>query len=132
MFNESSLKRMLGVMNRHLPEARRSLLELEKEDDPRYVGKDGRRYRLDKKEIEFISSVLGPYEKGRLRLPILIMTDPGIGEGAWRVEGKVEVTVIAAVLGIEPETEERVRFYYPHLNDLRRKLPTTTTVMFMP
>jgi uncharacterized protein (UPF0216 family) len=132
MFDEASLRRFLGMMNRHLPQARRSLFELEKEDDPRYFGKDGHSYRLNKDEIALISSILGPSDKNRLRLPILIMTDPETGDGAWRVEGKVEVRVIAAVLGKEPDTESKIRFYFPHLNDLRKKLPTCTTVMYMP
>ena len=120
------------MMNRHLPEARRLLSELEKEDEPHYVGKDGHRYRLDRKELETISSSLDRFDRDRLRLPILIMTDTSVETGAWRVEGKLEVKVIAAVLGKEPDTEDRIRFYYPHLNDLRRKLPTSTTVMYLP
>jgi uncharacterized protein (UPF0216 family) len=132
MFDESSLKRMLGMMNRHLPEARRSLVELEQEEDPHYVSKDGHRYRIDRDEIVLISSLVDRYEKGRVRLPILIMTDTASESGAWKVEGKIETKVIAAVLEMEPDAEDRIHFYYPHLNDLRRKLPTSTTVMYMP
>jgi uncharacterized protein (UPF0216 family) len=60
------------------------------------------------------------------------MSDTGYETGAWKVEGKLEVKVMSRILGIEPDTEERMRFYYPHLNDLRRRLPTSTTVMFLP
>ncbi len=132
MFDEPTLKRMLGMMNRHLPEARRSLVELEQEEDPHYLSKDGHRYRIDRSEIVLISSFVDRYEKGRVRLPILIMTDTASESGAWKVEGKIETKVIAAVLDMEPEAEDRIRFYYPHLNDLRRRLPTSTTVMYMP
>lgn len=132
MFDESTLKRMLGMMNSHLPQARRPLIDLEMEEDPHYIGKDGHRYRLDKKEIELISSLVDIFDKGRLRLPILIMTDTATDSGAWRVEGKIEVKVISAVLGMEPDTEDKIRFFHPHMNDLRRKLPTSTTVMYLP
>jgi len=132
MFDESSLKRMLGIMNRHLPESRRSLIELEQEADPHYISKDGHRYRIDKDEIALISSLVDRYEKGKVRLPILIMTETGCESGAWKVEGRIEVKVIAAVLGKEPDSEDKIRFYYPHLNELRRRLPTSTTVMYMP
>ncbi len=132
MLDESSLRRMLGIMNRHLPEARRSLVELERDADPHYVSKDGHRYRIRKDEIALISSLVDQRDKGRVRLPILIMTDTESEGGAWKVEGKIEVKVISAVLGKEPDSEDRLRFYYPHLNDLRRKLPTSTTVMYMP
>jgi hypothetical protein len=132
MFDENTLQRFLIIMNQHLPVQRRSLAELLLEAEPSYEGKDGHRYRLDRKELEYIASLLEPSERSRFRLPILLMSDTGYETGAWKVEGKLEVKVMSRILGIEPDTEERMRFYYPHLNDLRRRLPTSTTVMFLP
>ncbi len=132
MFNEGSLQKMLAIMNNHLPTNRRYLVELMEEENPEYLGKDGVRYRMDKAEIALIASLLDPLEKARLRLPILISTDTQGDAGLWKVSGKVEARLVARLLDREPDSEEEVRFYFPHLNELRRKLPTTTVVMYMP
>lgn len=132
MFDESSLQRFIVIMNRHLPTQRRSLNELLQEKDPYYEGKDGHRYKLDRAELEYLDSLLDVFDKGRLRLPILIMTETESETGAWKVTGKLEAKVIAKVLERELDTEDTVRFYHPHLHELRKKLPTTTTIMYMP
>lgn len=132
MFDDSTLQRFVTVMNRHLPAQRRLLLELLEEKDPHYEGKDGNRYRLDRAELIYLDSLLDFFDKGKLRLPILVMTDTGSDTGAWKVTGKVEAKVIAKVLERDLDTEDMVRFYNPHLHELRKKLPTTTTVMYMP
>jgi len=132
MFDESSLQRFIIVMNSHLPAKKRSLIELLLEKDPCYDGKDGHRYHLEREELEYLSSLMDPMERSKLRLPILIMTDTGSESGAWKVMGRIEAKVIAKVLGRDLDTEDMVRFYYPHLHELRKKLPTTTSVMYMP
>lgn len=131
MFDESTLQRFLTVMNRHLPTKKRALADLLLEKDPYYEGKDGNRYKLDKAELQYLDSLLDMFDKGKLRLPILIMTDTE-GEGAWKVTGRLEAKVVAKVLDRELDTDDMVRFYHPHLHELRKKLPTTTTVMYMP
>jgi len=132
MFNEASLQKMLALMNNHLPTSRRYLTELMGEDEPEYLGKDRVRYRMDKAEMELISSLLDPLDRVRLRLPILISTDTQGETGAWKVSGKVEAKLVGKLLNKEPDSEEEIRFYFPHLSELRRKLPTTTVVMYMP
>lgn len=132
MFDESSLRRFIIVMNSHLPARKRSLIELLEEKDPFYDGKDGHKYHLKREELEYLSSLMDPMERSKLRLPILIMTDTGSESGAWKVTGRVEAKVIAKVLRRDLDTEDMVRFYYPHLHELRKKLPTTTSVMYMP
>jgi uncharacterized protein (UPF0216 family) len=132
MFDESTLQRFVTVMNRHLPTQRRLLVDLLQEKEPFYEGKDGNHYKLDKAELLYLDSLLDFFDKGKLRLPILVMTDTESESGAWKVTGKVEAKVIAKVLERDLDTADMVRFYYPHLHELRKKLPTTTTVMFMP
>jgi uncharacterized protein (UPF0216 family) len=132
MFDESTLQRFVAVMNRHLPTQRRLLVDLLQEKEPFYEGKDGNHYKLDKAELLYLDSLLDFFDKGKLRLPILVMTDTESESGAWKVTGKVEAKVIAKVLERDLDTADMVRFYYPHLHELRKKLPTTTTVMFMP
>lgn len=132
MFDEGVLQKMLSTMNQHLPTQRRALPELLEEKDPCYLGKDGHRYRLDREELEYIASLLDVFDRARLRLPVLIMTDTAYESGGWKVVGKVEARLVSKVLQREMDSDEEVRFFFPHLNELRRKLPTCTTVMFMP
>ncbi len=132
MFNEASLQKMLALMNNHLPTARRYLTELMGEDTPEYLGKDGVHYRMDKAEMELVASLLDPLDKVRLRLPILVSTDTQGDTNAWRVSGSVESRLVGKLLGREPDADEEIRFYFPHLNELRKKLPTTTVVMYVP
>ncbi len=132
MFDESTLQRFIVVMNRHLPTQRKALVDLLLEKEPYYEGKDGHRYKLDHAELLYLDSLLDFFDKGKLRLPILIQTDTQSDTGAWKVMGKVEAKVIAKVLERDLDTEDMVRFYHPHLHELRKKLPTTTTIMYMP
>lgn len=132
MFDEATLKKLLLAMNQHLPKQRRPLSELLLEKEPRYYGKDGHSYRLDKSELVFIASLLDSLDKARLRLPILLMSDTSYEGGAWKVTGKVEARLISKILGREIDSEDEIRLYYPHLSEVRKKLPTTTTIMFMP
>lgn len=132
MFDESTLQRFVTVMNRHLPAQRKALADLLLEKEPSYEGKDGNRYKLNREELVYLDSLLDFFDKGKLRIPILIMTDTETEGGAWKVTGKVEAKVIAKVLERDLDTQDMVRFFHPHLHDLRKKLPTTTTVMYMP
>lgn len=132
MFSEYTLQKYLAIINNHLPASRRFLTDLMGEEEPSYQGKEGNRYRIDKREVLLLASVLDPLDKVRLRLPILVMTDTASDSGAWKVTGKVEARAIAKVLEREMDSEDEVRFFFPHLNELRQKLPTATTVMFVP
>jgi uncharacterized protein (UPF0216 family) len=132
MFDESTLQRFITSMNRHLPAKKKALADLLLEKEPFYEGKDGNCYKLERAELLYLDSLLGIFDKGKLRLPILVMTDTESETGAWKVTGKVEAKIIAKVLERELDTEDMVRFYHPHLHELRKKLPTTTTVMYVP
>ncbi|MEM0449685.1 MAG: DUF61 family protein [Methanomassiliicoccales archaeon] len=132
MFDDRTFQKFVSSMNMHLPVQKRSLEELLKEKETYYCGKDGNRYIIDRKELEYLTTIIPLEERGKLRLPILVMTEAGEDRNAWKVTGKIEVKVIARVLDREPDTEDLIIFYYPHLQELRKKLPTSTTVMFMP
>jgi len=132
MFTESSLQKLLSIMNSHLPIRRRYFKELMAEADPRYECKDGHSVRIDRKELQLIATILDEQELGRLRLPVILMSDTSTETGTWKASGKAEAKLLGKVIGKEPETEDEIRLYFPHLNELRRKLPTATTVMFVP
>jgi uncharacterized protein (UPF0216 family) len=133
MFEESSFRKLIEIMNRHVPSRRRSLADLLEEGDAQYQGKDGVHYRIKRKELELLASMLDESEKQRLKLPIIIMTDTSYGEGgAWKVMGKLEVKVISRIIEREPESPEEIRIFHPHMVMIRKALPTATTTLYAP
>jgi uncharacterized protein (UPF0216 family) len=130
IFNERVMQRLFSDMNQHVPVKRRTLRALLEDQDPSYQGRDGRMYRLDRKELQLLSSILDEEEVAHLKLPILIMTDTSYGEGYWKIMGRTEVKVISRLIGREPEKEDEMRVFYPHLKEIRDKLPTSTNTVF--
>lgn len=129
--SENSARRILASMNRHVPSRRLNLGQLLEMERPCYRDRDGNEYYIDKEEIEFIASLLAPWDRDRIKLPIVIMTDASEG-GMWRVLGKLEVIVVSKIVGRKPEFEDRMRLFHPHMVELTNRLPTATTTMFSP
>jgi uncharacterized protein (UPF0216 family) len=133
MHNETQLRKLLEVMNRHVPSKRVSLAELMRSKEAEYQGKDNVVYHVKRKELDLLASMLDPGERGRLKLPIIIMTDTSYEQGgAWKVMGKLEVKVVSKIVGRDPEFPDQMRLYHPHMVKLRSELPTATTTMFSP
>lgn len=130
LFNERAMQRLFTNMNQHVPVKRRSLQQLLDDPDPSYLGKDGRTYRLDRKELTVLSELLEPEERSRLKIPILIMTDTSYGDGYWKVIGALEVKVLSRLIGREPEKDDEMRVFYPYLKEIRDTLPTATNTVF--
>jgi hypothetical protein len=130
IFNERAMQRLFSNMNQHVPVKRRSLQQLLDDPDPCYVGKDGTKYKIDRKELEVLSELLEPEERARLKLPILIMTDTSYGDGYWKVIGVLEVKVLSMLIGRAPEKDDEMRVFYPYLKVIRDKLPTVTNTVF--
>lgn len=130
IFNERAMQRLFSNMNQHVPVKRRTLRQLLQDSDPSYVGKDGRAYRIDRKELEFLSELVDEDDQGRLKLPILIMTDTSYGDGYWKVIGTLEVRVLSQLINRTPEKDDEMRVFYPYLKDIRDKLPTATNTVF--
>ena len=130
IFNERAMQRLFTNMNQHVPVKRRSLQQLLQDSDPSYVGKDGRTYKINRKELELLSELLDPEERGRLKLPILIITDTSYGDGYWKVIGTLEVKVFSLIINRAPEKEDEMRVFYPYLKEIRDKLPTATNTVF--
>lgn len=126
------MRKLMEVMNRHVPSKRTSLAELLKAEEAEYQGKDGVHYHIKRKELEYLATLVDPWDQGRLKLPIIIMTDTADEGGAWKIMGSVEVKVVSQIVGREPEFPDRMRLFHPHMVKLRSVLPTATTTMFMP
>ncbi len=133
MFEDSSFKKMMEMMNRHVPPKRRSLSDLLGEKDPSYSGRDGNVYHIAPDELQLLSNNLSRFDWPKLKLPIILMTDTSYEQGgAWKVMGKAEASVVASLIGKKAEKEDEIRLFHPHMVELRRKLPTATTCMYMP
>ncbi len=132
MLDEKVMEKLLHNMNEHIPPKRKSLAAMLDEDDPCYEGKDGRRYKVSKDELKKLAAKADPWDLDRIKIPILLMTDTGYGEGYWKVIGKAETRLISRLIEREPEKEDVIYIFYPQLNYLRRLLPTATNVMYMP
>jgi uncharacterized protein len=132
MLDEKVMERLLRNMNEHIPAKRKSLAAMLDEGEPFYEGKDGRRYKVSRDELNKIASLADPWDLDRIKIPILLMTDTSRGDGYWKVIGKAETKVVSRLINREPEKEDEILIFYPQLNDLRRLLPTTTNAMYMP
>ena len=133
MQDDSQMRKMLEMMNRHVPSKRTSLEELLKAKEAGYQGKDGINYHIKRKELELLESLVDPSERPKLKLPIIILTDTSYeAGGAWKVLGKVEVKVVSRIVGRDPEFPDQMRLFHPHMVKLRSELPTATTTMFSP
>ena len=83
-------------------------------------------------QLKKLASFADPWDLGRIKIPILLMTDTSYGNGYWKVIGKAETLLISRLINREPEKEDEIVIFYPQLNDLRRLFPTATNAMYMP
>ncbi|MBI0583955.1 MAG: DUF61 family protein [Methanomassiliicoccus sp.] len=132
MQEDTQMRKLLEMMNRHVPSKRASLAELLNAPEAEYQGKDGVRYRIKRGELEYLAGIVDTWDRPKLKLPIIIMTDTGYEAGAWKVMGRVEVKVVSKIVGREPEAEDQMRLFHPHMVQLRTVLPTATTTLFSP
>lgn len=122
------IKAILGDANSGIPVTRRTIIEHLDSGDFTYRTRKGDEFSMNREEVESLAELCTELEKLRLRLPIIISTD----KGSWKVEGTVETSVISKILGKTPYKPDYLRFYNPHLAELRRKYPTTVTIAFIP
>ncbi len=124
------LSRQLQLLNSHLAKSRRSLESLLMEDEPFIELRDKSEHYFKREELRKIANLLTPRERQHLRLPIYIeLSSDKYGGGTARIAGKLEVKIVAAILGKEP-SGDALFVYRPELRALRKELPTTTQYMF--
>jgi len=126
------IENIIRDMNRHIPVSRRTLLDYIESGDDTYDTKDGQKGFIDRKEIEFLAEKCTEIEKMRLKLPIFVGTDTSYSEGAWKIEGKIEVEVMSRLLNKRIHTDGFLRLYYPDLKNLKKILPSLIVVVFIP
>ncbi|MCE5297000.1 MAG: DUF61 family protein [Euryarchaeota archaeon] len=132
MFREGTLEKLFKNMNSHVPAIRPSLEALLQMDEPSYSDKNGRTYIVSRDELLDLSSFVDKWELSRVKVPILLMTDPNYESGRWKVIGRVETKAISRILNREPEKEDEILIFYPQMMMLRKRFSTVTNCFYMP
>lgn len=131
MEQDEFLRKQLRALSRHLPRGRVPLSELLRHEKPRVETRSGETHRFRKSELRYLADFLPEEMHSKLRLPILIELMPQLGQGAARISGRAECTVVNKVLGGKEEGKTELVIYRPEVRALRRKLPTTTQYAFL-
>lgn len=128
---EKALREELVIVNKHIPYRRPSLCELLEMKIPHYVTRDGSVSLIDPRELELIKNLIGGENLCNLYLPIVIEYKPSLGEGTYIVRDRFGSHVLSKLLGLTPSSGELI-IYRPQLYEIRSKLKTTTTIIFLP
>jgi hypothetical protein len=123
---------LLKGINDHAPVARRSLAEYIDSDDRTYRTRSGHVCEISRKDIERLCEICEEREKLTLRLPIMVTTDISSSQGAWKVEGRTEVSVVSKLLSKKPLRDDLIILYHPHLKELQKMLNDSVIVLFSP
>ena len=126
------VNKLITSMNTHVPSSRRSLLDYLESGDLTYRTRGNDVCEIDRREIEYLSSMCTEIEKMQLRLPIMVSTDISGDTPAWKVDGLVESKVVARILDRTQYRPDSVRFYHPDYQKLLKLLPTSVIVLFLP
>jgi len=123
---------LISDINAHAPIGRRTLAEHVDSNDLTYRTRNGHTCEMTKDEIAILTDICSETEKISLRLPILVLTDISMSQGAWKVEGRTEAPVVSKLLSKRPLRDDLILFYHPHLKELQKMLPNAVMVLFVP
>lgn len=99
-------------------------------ETPYIVLRDGSIHLIDPEELELLREILGD-KACELKIPIIIEAKPSIGEGTFIIADSVASEAVSKLLDIDYEGGKLI-IYRPQVYELRLKLRTTTTIVFMP
>ena len=129
---ESFVNSIMKDLNSNLAVNKRTIEQMIDSGDHTYRTRDGSVVEIPEDQLEFLWGVCDDRQRISLRLPIYVSTDIG-GEGAaWKVDGRVEAPVVAAILGKKLHRDDYIRLYHPDLKDLRAKIPDCVMIVFTP
>ena len=124
-----ALREELRLINKYLPYKRVDLCSLLSMDTPYIVSRDGSMSLIDKRELVFLKDVLGS-DACKLYIPIVIEYSPSMGESTYVVRDEIASKALSKILGVDFHTP--LILYRPQLYEIRLKLRTTTTIVFIP
>jgi hypothetical protein len=123
---------LLHGINDHIPAARHTLAEHIDSKNYAYMTRSGHVCEISQKEIELLSGICTAQETVTLKLPIFVSTDVSSSQGAWKVQGRTEVSVVSKLLSKKPLRDDLMVMYHPHLKELQKLLPNSVMVLFVP
>ena len=123
---------MLSDLNSNLASGKRSLEEMFTSGDRTFKLRSGDVVEIPEEQVNLIWGVCDDSERIRLRLPIYVSTDTSAETGAWKVEGRVEVSVVSKLLDKKMFREDMIRLYYPDFKQLKSIIPDAMMVVFTP
>ena len=126
------MQSIMKDLNANLAVGKRTLNEMIDSGDHTYRTRDGSTVEIPEEELRLLWDVCDDQQRLTLRLPIYVSTDISGETSAWKVEGRVEAAVVAAVLGKKLHKEGYLRLYHPDLSDLRAKIPESIMIVFSP
>ncbi len=126
------VKAIMSDLNRNLAVSKPSLFEMEQSEDYTYRTRDGSVIDIGREQFEVLWNVCDDSERLRLRIPIYVSTDVSGEVSAWKVDGKVEASVVAKLLEKPIFRDDRVRLYNPDLKKLKSMIPDAYMVVFTP
>ncbi|MEM4699785.1 MAG: DUF61 family protein [Candidatus Nezhaarchaeales archaeon] len=134
-FLKALLKHEVERINEHLPKEFKTLEELLSMDDPCVKARDGGEIIFDRAELEMIASLLPKELHSQLRLPIVLLRRMDLGPGVFSVSGgKIEAYLALKLLSRREvalsDVEVPLYIYRPEVQELRRKLRTSTVIGF--
>lgn len=130
------LQHEVEKLNEHLPKEFKTLEELLAMEEPRVETRDGGEIIFDRGELEMIASLLPRELHRQLRLPIVLLRRIDLGPGVFSVSGgKAEAYLALKLISrgrdLGPgEVELPLYVYRPEVQELRRRLRTSTVVGF--
>ncbi len=128
--SDRAIAKLIESVNRHLPEKRMSLKYLLESKNPTIRAKDGNEYDIEKEELEFIAKFVDEFEWDKFYLPIILeMTSLG-NEYIIYIRDKRHAKFIEKAFGFNRYTGNTMFLYIYEMQKIRKKLRTTTQVMF--
>ena len=123
---------MLSDLNSNLASGKRSLEEMFTSGDRTFKLRSGDVVEIPEEQVNLIWGVCDDSERIRLRLPIYVSTDTSAETGAWKVEGRVEASVVSKLLDKKMFRGDMIRLYYPDFKQLKSIIPDAMMVVFTP
>lgn len=97
-----------------------------------YRMRDGSEIEVPEEQVRRIWDVCDDAQRIAFRIPMYVSTDTSGETSAWKVEGRTEAAVVAALLGKKIHREGYLRLYFPDLKQLKSLIPDCYVVVFAP
>lgn len=128
--SEKTLAKMVEAVNSHLPKKQRTLEELIKEKYPTFEARDGNRYLIERRELEFIAGYLDDEEKKSFKLPIVFEMCAIGNSRLIYVKDKLHAEFIRRAFGYDRFHEGKMVLHMHEMANIRKVLRTATQVAY--